>query len=127
LFPTCTFQSPAIDGIFSSPLRGANRFALNGYGAPRVPRVYCPSSWPFFTSASSFVPYSSKLSASLPFASWPDVDVTLSSPLKNDPLTLDPDPAIPNRNGTSMVPLCCPAETTTVAFQRPATDFARAA
>ena len=103
-----------------------NRFAVNGYGAPRVPRVYCPWSWPFFTSASSFVPYSSKLSSSRPFASCPDVEVTFSSPLKNAPLTLDPDPAISNRNGTSIVPLSCPADTTTDASQRPASDCARA-
>src|SRR5438128_6824238 len=38
----------------------------------------------------------------------------------------DPDPAISNRNGTSIVPASRPALTTTVASQRPASDCARA-
>src|ERR1700736_3151781 len=37
-----------------------------------------------------------------------------------------PLPAISQRNGTSIVPLSCPALTTTVASQRPASDCAPA-
>src|SRR5690349_7322364 len=75
---TWMFQRPAIGGIFVSPTSIAvKRLAWNGYGAPRVPREYCPSRRPFLKVASSFVPYSSKLSDSAPFANVPVVDVTL--------------------------------------------------
>src|SRR3954471_10056868 len=84
---TWTFHSPAIDGIFASPTSIAEkRRAWNGYGAPRVPRAYRPSSRPSFNVASSVVPYSSKLSVSAPLANVPVVDDTRSSPLKNEPL-----------------------------------------
>src|SRR5262245_63318620 len=115
------FHRPAIDGMVVSPTTTAeNRFARNGYGAPRVPRAYSPSSSPSFTVAASCVPYSSNDSVSAPFAKLPLVDVTLSSPLKNDPLTAAPSPAISNRNGISSW------LTTTVASHRPATDCAAA-
>jgi hypothetical protein len=91
-----------------------NLFAWNGYGAPRVPRAYCPSNRPSFSVASSFVSYSSKLRTSTPFSKLPVVEVSFSSPLKNEPLTAAPPPASSNRNGTS-APL-----TITVASQRPA-------
>src|SRR5262245_16522410 len=116
------FQSPAIDGIFASPTStGLKRFAWNGYGAPRVPRLYSPSSAPSFTAAISFDPYSSKFSVSAPFSSVPLVDVTFSSPLKNEPLIAAPLPAISNRNGISSL------FTRTVASQMPASDCAPAA
>src|SRR5262245_33822798 len=116
------FQSPAIDGIFASPTStGLKRFAWNGYGAPRVPRLYSPSSAPSFTAAISFDPYSSKLRVSAPFSSVPLVDVTFSSPLKNEPVIAAPLPAISNRNGISSW------FTTTVASQMPASDCAPAA
>src|SRR4029434_4162934 len=83
---TCTFQSPAIDGTFAaSDVAGVKRFAWNGYGAPRVPREYWPSSLPSLSVASSLVSYSSKLRTSAPFSKLPVVDVSFSSPLKNDP------------------------------------------
>ena len=120
LFPTWTFHRPAIAGIGASPTgAGANRLAWNGYGAPRVPREYWPSSRPSFSVASTFVPYSSKLRMSAPFSNEPVVDVTFSSPLKNDPLIALPDPAISKRNGTSMPPL-----TTTEASHSPLIDCA---
>src|SRR5262245_33808226 len=96
---------PLIDGIFLSLTSIAvKRFAANGYGAPRVPREYMPSIRLLFSVASSFVPYSSKLNASVPLAKLPVVDVTFSSPLKNDPFgDVQPAPAhaISKRNGTS--------------------------
>src|SRR6185369_13121376 len=120
LFPTWTFHRPAIAGIGASPTgAGANRLAWNGYGAPRVPREYWPSSRPSFSVASTFVPYSSKLRTSAPFSKELVVDVTFSSPLKNDPLMALPDPAISKRNGTSMPPL-----TTTEASHSPLIDCA---
>src|SRR5476649_1681648 len=123
LLPTCTLQRPAIDGTFASLAgTGAKRFAWNGYGVPRVPREYCPSSRPSLTVASSVVPYSSKLRASVPLVSVPVVDVTFSSPLKKDPLTAEPEPAISNRNGISSAPLF----TVTVASHRPASGCAPA-
>src|SRR5262249_42349048 len=102
---TCTFQRPAMAGIFASPASiAAKRFAWNGYGAPRVPRAYCPSSLPSLNAASTVEPYSSKLSVSLPFANDPVVEVTRSSPLKNQPFgdaQLAPLQAISKRNGIS--------------------------
>src|SRR6185436_5685513 len=121
LFPTWMFHRPAIAGIGASPTgAGANRLAWNGYGAPRVPREYWPSSRPSFTVASIFVPYSSKLRTSAPFSSCPVVEVVFSSPLKKDPLTPAPDPDSSIRNGTS-TPL-----TMMVASQRPLRACARA-
>src|SRR5262245_8448547 len=102
---TWMFQRPAIDGMFRSPTSTAvKRFAWNGYGAPRVPRVYWPSSRPSLNVASTFVPYSSKLNVSAPFENCPVVDVTLSSPLKNDPFGVAhaaPPQTISKRNGMS--------------------------
>src|SRR3954470_16327546 len=123
LFPTWTFHKPATAGIFvASAATGTNRFAVNGYGAPRVPREYSPSRRPSLSVASSFVPSSSKLSDSLPFSSEPLVDVVFSSPLKNEPLTLAPEPDSSNRNGISRAPLL----TRTVASHRPLSDCAPA-
>src|SRR6476660_5994314 len=123
LLPTCTFHRPAIAGTLPSPAAtGVNRFAANGYGAPRVPREYSPSRRPSFNVASSFVPSSSKLSVSLPRSKDPLVEVVLSSPLKNEPLTLLPEPAISKRNGISSAPLL----TATVASQRPLIGWAEA-
>src|SRR5436190_9323463 len=116
------FHNPAIDGTLpSGEGAGTNRFARNGYGAPRVPREYCPSSAPSFIVASSIVPYSSKLSVSDPFSNEPVVDVTLSSPLKKEPFAADAAPASSIRNGTSMPP------TVTAASHSPAIGGACAA
>src|SRR4051794_16090256 len=124
LLPTCTFHNPAIAGTSAlDASAGTKRFAANGYGAPRVPREYCPSRRPSFSVASSVVPSSSKLNASLPLANDPLVEVVLSSPLKNEPLTVVPDPEISKRNGISRAPLL----TSTVASHSPATGGVGAA
>ena len=108
--------------LASPAATGVKRFAANGYGAPRVPREYWPSSRPSFSVASSLVPSSSKFSDSLPFWSEPLVDVVLSSPLKNDPFTFEPEPDSSKRNGISRAPLL----TRTVASHRPLTGCAPA-
>jgi hypothetical protein len=108
--------------LVSPTVTGVKRLAANGYGAPRVPREYSPSSRPSFSVASSFVPSSSKFSVSRPFSSDPLVDVVLSSPLKKDPFTFEPEPDNSNRNGISSAPLL----TTTVASHRPLTGCAAA-
>src|SRR4051794_278439 len=123
LLPTCTFHNPAIAGTSAlDASAGTKRFAANGYGAPRVPRVYCPSRRPSFSVASSVVPSSSKLNDSLPLANDPLVEVVLSSPLKNEPLTAVPDPEISKRKGISR-----PLLTSTVASHSPATGAVGAA
>src|SRR6266545_3291623 len=109
------FHNPPIDGMLVSPTgTGANRLAWNAYGAPRVPRLYSPSSRPSLSVAITFEPYSSKLRTRDPFSNVPLVDVTFSSPLKNEPLIAAPVPAISKRNGISFL------LTTTVASHRPA-------
>src|SRR3954464_6511376 len=118
---TCTFHNPAIEGTFAaSVVDGVKRLAWNGYGAPRVPREDCPSSRPSLTLASSLVSYSSKLRTSEPLSKLPAVEVSFSSPLKNDPLTVDPVPALSKRKGTST------SLTMTLASHRPLTDCASA-
>ena len=86
-----------------------------------MPRLYSPSRRPSFSVATSFEPYSSKLNVSVPFSKVPLVEVTFSSPLKNDPWTPAAAAAISNRNGISIV------LTTTVASHSPASDWAAAA
>src|SRR5262249_22014504 len=104
----------------------------NGYGAPRVPREYCPSSLPSLNVASSFVPYSSKLKVSAPLANCPVVDVTLSSPLKNDPFGVAhaaPPQTISKRKGMSTRTGSAPAGavlTSTDASHNPAGELCAA-
>src|SRR4029077_8907690 len=74
-----------------------------------------------FAVASSRVAYSSNSSTSASFARRARVEVTFSSPLKNDPRRLAPSPSIAIRNGIS-TPF-----TVTVASQRPANEESRAA
>ena len=118
---TWTFHKPAIAGTFAASAGvGVNRFARNGYGAPRVPRRYWPSSTPSVSLASSRVSYSSKLRTRLPFSKLPLVDVSRSTPLKNEPLTSPPLPENSIRNGTST------SLTRTTASHSPLSDCAAA-
>src|SRR5262249_23733255 len=89
----------------------------NGYAAPRVLRLYSPSSRSPFNFAMTFDPYWSKSIVSTPSLKLPPVDSIRSSPLTNVPVGCSGVPPMTNRNGTSAL-----ARLMMVASQPPARD-----